>query len=160
VHDRAVPLKLGSLSLNLPFGLGGVTIEVTEAEARAAWALYVEYATRISGAESERGLGSPREALNSLYSLFATTRGILREGGPEIAQGVDALGELAIRALNDGVRPFLVRWHSTSSEREAAGDELQGSERERFEAELAELRGDLAVYVEALGTIAGIRQRG
>ena len=34
-------LKVRSLSLNLPFGLGGVNIDVTEAESRAAWQLYV-----------------------------------------------------------------------------------------------------------------------
>jgi len=151
--------KLGSLSLNLPFGLGGVTIDVTEAEASAAWALYVEYATRISGTELERGLGSPREALSSLYSLFASTREILREAGPDIAQGVDPLGELATRALNEGVRPFLVRWHTTLSALEAAESELSGDEGARFDDELAALRGDLAVYIQALGEIAGIRPR-
>ena len=153
-------LRLGSLSLNLPFGLGGVTIVVTEAEARAAWALYVEYSTRIAGIYLPEGLGSPREALTSLYSLFATTREVLREGGPEIAQGADALGPLAIRALNDGVRPFLVRWHTALSAREAAGGVLSSDERVEFDGELAELRRDLGMYVDALGKIAGIRPHG
>lgn len=153
-------LRLGSLSLNLPFGLGGVTIEVTEAEARAAWALYVEYSTRISGTALEEGLGSPREALTSLHSLFATTREVLREGGPEIAQGTDALGPLAIRALNDGVRPFLVRWHTGLSARESSGGVLTDDERAQFDEQLATLRADLATYVDALGRIAGVRPHG
>lgn len=155
-----MPLTLGSLSWNLPFGLGGVTIEVTEAEARAALALYVEYATRISGTELERGMGSPREALSALYSLFATTREILREGGPEIAQGFESLGFVAIRALNDGVRPFLVRWHTILTAREGQNDGLTSEERASFDSELAELRKDLDVYVEALGQMAGIRLDG
>jgi hypothetical protein len=152
-------LKLGSISLNLPFNLGGVTIEVTEAEARAAWALYVEYSTRISGTALEEGVGSPREALTSLYSLFETTRTVLRETGPEIAQDTDALGPLAIRALNNGVRPFLVEWHTTLKdlERDGPGD-ISATERARFDSELSELREDLGIYVDALGRIAGIRR--
>ena len=153
-----MPLKLGSISLNLPFGLGGVTIEVTEAEAGAAWGLYVEYSTRIVGAELPPGLGSPREALTSLYSLFDTTRTVLREAGPEIAQSDDALGPLAIRALNEGVRPFLVKWHTTLSQHEHAGSPaLTTAERAAFDEELGDLRTDLGVYVEALRAIAGTR---
>jgi hypothetical protein len=148
--------KLGSVSLNLPFGLGGVTIDVSEAEVRAAWALYVEYSTRIAGVALEEGLGSPREALSSLYSLFATTRQVLREAGPDIAQDPEALGPVAIRALNEGVRPFLVRWHTTLLSHEGAKTALGADERERFDSELRELREDLEIYVRALGEIAGI----
>jgi len=148
-------MKLGSVSLNLPFGLGGVTIDVTEAEARAAWALYVEYSTRIAGSELEKGLGSPREALTSLYSLFDTTRAVLREAGPEVAGDIDALGPLAIRALNKGIRPFLVRWHTALT---ASGDTLSDEERARFERELNALRKNLDTYVEALGKVAGVRR--
>jgi len=152
-------LKIGSLSLNLPFGLGGVTIDVSEAEVRAAWALYVEYSTRIAGTALEEGFGSPREAITSLHSLFATTREVLREAGPEIAQDPDALGPLAIRALNEGVRPFLVRWHTTLPADEAAErGTLDADERQRFDDELCELREELEIYVKALGKIAGIRR--
>ena len=41
--------KLKSLNINLPFGLGGATIEINENQQRAAWALYVEMATRVAG---------------------------------------------------------------------------------------------------------------
>jgi hypothetical protein len=150
-----MPLKLGSVSLNLPFGLGGVTIDVTEAEARAAWALYVEYSTRIAGSALEEGLGSPREALDSLRSLFATTREVLREAGPEVAGDIDALGPLAIRALNAGIRPFLLQWHTALT---ASGDKLSDEERERFDCELGALRAELGAYVHALGTVAGVRR--
>jgi hypothetical protein len=154
-------LKLGSLALNLPFGLGGVTIQITEVEARAAWALYVEYSTRVAGTSLDEGLGSPREALISLHALFETTRQVLREAGPEVAQGPDALGPLAIRALNGGVRPFLVRWHTTLTalERDGSGD-ISAAERTKFYDELGQLMEDLGIYVEALGKIAGIRPDG
>jgi hypothetical protein len=41
-------LKFTDISLSLPFGIGGATIKRSEAQREAAWALYVEYATRIT----------------------------------------------------------------------------------------------------------------
>lgn len=107
-----MPLKLTDISINLPFGIGGVTIENSKAQRDAAWSLYVEYATRITSQPLKPGQGSIREALTSLYKLFEVTRDILKSGGPELAKGSDSLGPLAIRILNEGVRPFLVDWHS------------------------------------------------
>lgn len=160
-------LKLRSLSLNLPFGLGGVDVEVSEAEVRAAWELYVEYATRITTVRLEPGAGSARETLTSVYSLFATTREVLRPAGPEIADGPTALGPLAIDILNAGLRPFLVRWHTELRilEQQAAvsgapaGGELPADRRAVFDAELDELRAGLDDYVTALAQIAGITPR-
>src|SRR5215211_7452551 len=97
-------LKLRSISLNLPFGLGGVDIEVSEAEVHAAWELYVEFSTRVAARPLAPGAGSVREALDSLYSLFAATREVLRAAGPEVGEGRDAVGPLAIRVLNEGLR--------------------------------------------------------
>lgn len=132
---------------------------MTEAEARAAWALYVEYATRIAGAALEDGAGSPREALDSLRTLFSSTREVLRAAGPEVAHHPDALGPLAIRILNDGLRPFLVRWHTALRAREAAGTgEITGVDRATFDGELGALRAGLGIYIQALGEIAGIRR--
>ena len=50
----------------------------------AAWELYVELATRIAVVPLNPGL--LREAPASLYSQFATTRGILRKYGPAVAR--------------------------------------------------------------------------
>jgi hypothetical protein len=76
------------VSLNLPFGLGGVeqTWEPNDDERRAAWELHVELVTRIATVPLEPGAGLQREALTSLYSLFPTTRDILRRYGPGVAQ--------------------------------------------------------------------------
>jgi hypothetical protein len=150
-------LKLRKLSLNLPFGLGGVEVEVSEAEVRAAWQLYVEFATRVTAHPLEPGAGSVHEALDSVYSLFAMTREVLREAGPEAGDGANALGPLAIRILNEGLRPFLVRWHT---QLRAADSEPTGELRERFNAELAELRDGLEQYVDALARISGSRRDG
>jgi hypothetical protein len=152
-----VPLKLKSLSLNLPFGLGGVSLDVSEAEVRAAWRLYVEYATRISAHPLEPGAGSVREALGSLHSLFDTTRQVLGDAGSEVADGPEALGPLAIRILNEGLRPFLLKWHTRLRAADLAEiDEANWDSRAEFDAELADLRDGLAQYVEALAKIAGV----
>lgn len=112
---RNMSWKVDSLNINLPFGLGGTTIVRTEAQRNVAWALYVELATRISTQELKKGQGSAREALNSVYSLFDTTRGVLRAEGPGAAEGPDSIGVTAIKILNEGVRPFLVEWHTKLS---------------------------------------------
>ena len=152
-------LKLRSLSLNLPFGLGGVQVDVSEAEARAAWQLYVEFSTRVTAYPLEPGAGSVKETLESLHSLFATTREVLREAGPgEDGNNPEALGPLAIRILNEGVRPFLASWHTELRRTEPGthAGELAPDRRDAFDAALGELRKQLEQYVDALALIAGI----
>jgi len=159
-------LKLRSLSLNLPFGLGGATIEISEAEARAAWALYVELSTRVAVQPLEPGQGSIREALTSLYRIFDITRQVLREAGPEIADGPNALGPLAIRIVNQGLRPFLVRWHTAFREFEVAQsattegqvDESAWQHRAEFDEAMERTRVELAKYAQLLGEIAGVQE--
>ena len=165
-------LKLQSLNINLPFGLGGVSIVVTEAQKKVAWALYVELATRVAGVELKPGMGSAREALNSLYSLFETTRLVLREQGPGAADGPESVGPIAIEILNKGLRPFMVKWHTRLSEFEAQQteeqrsrfggeatvviDESQWPELDGFYRELEENRHGTLQYIQALARIAGI----
>lgn len=144
--------------MNLPFGLGGVEVEVSEAEVRAAWQLYVEFATRIAAHPLAPGAGSVQEALASLHSLFDTTRQVLRDAGPEVGEGPDSLGPVAIRILNDGLRPFLERWHTEVrlAGAEGAGPELGPDRRAAFDDDLGRLRVGLGAYVEALAKIAGV----
>jgi hypothetical protein len=150
-------LKVRSVSLNLPFGLGGMQVDVSDAEARAAWHLYVEFATRVTSRPLEPAAGSALEALSSLYSLFDTTRQVLREAGPDIASGPDSLGPLAIRILNEGIRPFILRWHTQIRAVDpSSSGHLDKELREAFDEELARLQSDLSRYVEALAAIAGI----
>ncbi len=109
--------KQFTVSLNLPFGLGGVeqTWEPDDDERRAAWELYVEVATRVATVPLDRDTGLAREALSSLYTLFDTTRVILRRYGPGIAQpktdGGASFGTLAVTVLNGAIRPLLSTWH-------------------------------------------------
>ncbi|MEU3917850.1 hypothetical protein [Streptomyces sp. NPDC029004] len=93
------------------------TWEPNDAERRAAWELYVELVTRISVVPLRAEEGLLREALSSLYSLFATTRDVLRRHGPAVAEpkrnGQYNFGYLAVAMLNFGIRPLLASWHPT-----------------------------------------------
>ena len=90
------PAVLKKLSLGLPFGLGNAEFVTDEAQVRAAWSLYVELVTRIAVQPLAQDEGLYREALNSLYSLFATTREILKEAGPSVGASQKSVGGLAI----------------------------------------------------------------
>jgi hypothetical protein len=60
--------------------------------------------------------------LTSLYTLFGTTREILRRYGPGVAQpkgdGSASFGTLAVTVLNDALRPLLSVWHPLLQDRE------------------------------------------
>ncbi len=91
------------------------TWEPNESEIKAAWELYVEMVTRAPLGGFSPQEGSIREALASIYSLFDTTRGILRQHGPTIARPKSAselsFGYLAVSMLNLVLRPMLTKWH-------------------------------------------------
>ena len=44
-------------------------------------------------------------------SLFATTREILKQAGPDIGASHRSVGRIAITVLKRGLRPFLAKWH-------------------------------------------------
>ena len=165
-------MKLRKLSINLPFGIGGVEIEVTEFEKKAAWELYVQLVTRIATQRLEPGTGSAREAVTSLYNLYEITRAILIKYGPGLAADRHSVGFLAIRVLNEGLRPFLVYWHGNlgtfedkqtlvhyekfGGNSKAIIDESSWSERKGFYESLEEKRIGLLEYTRALEAICGI----
>ncbi len=163
-------LKKGSfskpkISVNLPFGIGGVEWEVDPIEQRVAWSLYVELVTRIAIQPLESDQGLLREALNSLYSLFDTTRQILKEAGSVLGTSPKSVGGIAIAVLNNGLRPFLSKWHPVLEEWEAQRPsttsrkqhEKEWSEEPQLRSELELLRKDLEKYAEALAKIAGVQ---
>jgi hypothetical protein len=67
------------LVIGLPFNLGQLEFEPDEIQQMAAWELYVELATRIAVRPFGADEGLMREALSSLYSIFGTTRDVLRQ---------------------------------------------------------------------------------
>jgi hypothetical protein len=160
------PAKLKKVSVNLPFGIGGAEWEADPTERRAAWSLYIELVTRIAIQPLEEDQGLLRETLNSLYQLFPTTREILKEAGPSVGASHDSVGGIAIHVLNNGLRPFLAKWHPLLQAWEAQRPpnlspkehEDNWSEQPNLRSDLELLRKDLEQYANALATIAGVKK--
>ena len=158
------PAVLKKVSVSLPFGIGSAEWQSDPTERRAAWSLYVELVTRIAVQPLEVDQGLVREALNSLYSLFGTTREILKEAGPNVGAACESVGGIAIIVLNKGLRPFLSKWHPLLQAWEAKRPtelspkehELNWPEEPQLRQELAILGSDLEQYANALAEIAGI----
>jgi hypothetical protein len=147
--------KSVQVSLNLPVLQISGTWEPNDDERKAAWELYVELVTRISVVPLGPGEGLLREALSSLYSLFATTRDILRRYGPGVAEpkpgGQYSFGTLAVAMLNIGLRPMLARWHPALEDWEAGRPErLSRGEHERVWDQAGDLRAALATTRDLL----------
>lgn len=144
------------------------TIAFDDKEQKAAWELYVELVTRISVVKLHPDEGLLREALSSIYTLFGSTREILRQNGPEIAQvksgGDLSFGALAVRVLNEILRPVLAKWHPILEDYESTKPEgesrLEHEKNWEHNAELRQViedtRAILDNYAQNLAEIAGI----
>ena len=158
------PAKLKKVSVHLPFGIGGAEWEADVTERKAAWSLYVELVTRITVQSLEADEGLLREALNSLHSMFAITRQILREAGPDVGISSSSVGGIAIAVLNKGLRPFLSKWHPLLQTWEAQkppttspkDHEKNWSLEPQMRQELLLLGKELEQYANALAEIVGI----
>lgn len=118
------------------------------ADKNAAWALYIELLTRITTQPLPVDHGDEQTALDSVYSLFAITREVIKEQGPDCIN----FAKIAIVVLNQVIRPFTAKWHRKS----LAGDFEHDSERAIFREELAALQGELRKYSRMLADIAGV----
>lgn len=114
----------------------------------AAWELYVEMLTRIVTQPLPLEAGDEQTALDSVYSLFPTTREILRRQGRDTIR----FSMVAIPVLNQVVRPFTAKWHKES----LAGAFGDPQKRQEFREELQSLQEDLRNYNRLLAEIAGV----
>jgi hypothetical protein len=157
------PARLTKVKIKIPW-VGEAEWTADPKERRAAWSLYVELVTRVAVQVLPQDQGSLREALSSLYSLFNSTREILKEAGPDIGASTASVGGIAIAVLNRGIRPFLSQWHPAlldwESQKEkgvSPGDhERKWSKYAQLRSELDKLRLNLNSYAEGLATIAGV----
>ena len=159
------PAKLSEVGITIDFGVFKLVTKWNEdpRQKNAAWALYVELATRVATQELDLEYGHIREALDSLYALFGATREILRKEGPAVGMGPATVGGIAVRVRNGAVRPFLAKWHPRLAEWEAARDVRTGAraherawpDEAKCRGELAKLQKGLEAYAQTLGTIAG-----
>ncbi|MEY9835835.1 hypothetical protein [Streptacidiphilus sp. EB103A] len=144
------------------------TWEPNDAERRAAWELYVELVTRVSVVPLRADEGLLREALTSLYSLFATTREVLRKHGPDVAEpkrnGQYNFGYLAVAMLNFGVRPLLARWHPAledwenqrPTDRSRRDHEQAWPQAAELRQALQDTRSILSAYADLLASACGV----
>jgi hypothetical protein len=156
------------VGLDLRFFKISGTWEPNDAERLAAWELYVELMTRVAVVPLPAGEGLLREALTSLYSLFAATREILRRHGPAVAEpkpdGQYNFGYLAVVILNGVIRPFLAHWHPLLEQWEASRPpgrsrvehEKAWPHAAQLRAELDAIRASLAQYAALLAAACGV----
>ena len=114
----------------------------------AAWELYIEMLTRITTQALPSEEGDEQTALDSVYSLFSTTREILRRRGRKII----AFSKVAIPVLNQVVRPFTAKWHKES----LAGAFGYEAKRKEFREDLENLQKMLQNYNRILAYIAKV----
>ena len=152
------------LNLKIP-GIGGIqgTWEPDESEVRAAWELYVELVTRTPLGDIPPVEGSTRESLNSIYSLFDTTRAILRSSGPSVARPGGgrklSFGYLAVSMLNLVLRPLLAKWHPRLHAWERTNpdaSEWEWQDRKEFLDDLDATREQLEQYADLFAEVAGV----
>lgn len=143
------------------------TLEYNAAAQEAAWRIYIELATRVSGNELRTDTGILREALTSLYSAFGTLRETLKLGGSELAkppskENIWTVATLSLQIMNNHMRPFLSKWHPLLQEYEktkAEGvaqytHEQKWPENAAFREHLRALIVELQGYVAVLKGIA------
>lgn len=158
-------VKPTQLKVKVPFGIGELTFTADEVQQRAAWSLYVQLVTRVAVQPLDEDQGLLREALSSLYAIFGITRRILEEAGPEVANGPESLGPIAIAVLNQGLRPFLSYWHPRllgHEQLQPEGNSQLDHERmwieyDRMRAELANLQKNMRDYADVLAEISGAK---
>ena len=140
--------RFGLTKVHLGPEWANVEIEFKDDDQAAAWELYVEMLTRIVSQPLPASAGDEQTALESVHSLFATTREILRRRG----KGTVQFSKVAIPVLNQVVRPFTAKWHRES----LLGAFRKAKKRKEFREQLEQLRDDLRNYNHLLAEIAGV----
>ena len=137
---------LEKISFNLKVISGDLLLN--DADANAAWDLYVEMVTRTVTQPLPAEDGDEQTALDSVYALFSITREILRRHGKDTVE----FSKVAVPVLNQVVRPFTARWHRAS----LAGAFDNPAKLVQFRTELSVLQCDLHNYNRLLADIAGV----
>ena len=138
-HLEKVSLNAQIISMEMSF---------KDADKEAAWELYIEMLTRTVTQPLSKDVGGEETALSSVYSLFPTTREILRRQGRNSIR----FSLIAIPVLNQIVRPFTAKWHRES----LTGAFDNADKRAEFREELEALQEELRSYNHMLAEIAGV----
>jgi hypothetical protein len=138
-----------------------LTFVVNNDARQVAWKLYVETVTRVSTQPLADEDGFIREALTSLYDLFALTRDMLKASRPSApVPGGQTVEHLAVTMLNHELRPFLSKWHPRLREFEKThpdDSEASWSDNRECRVELRRAQANLVVYALGFARLAGVR---
>ena len=120
----------------------------SEPDKNAAWDLYIELLTRITTQRIDTEHGDEVTALASVFSLFDTTRKIIKTNGKDCIE----FTKIAVVILNQKIRPFTAKWHRIS----VSGGFTEEATCEEFRNELSELQSVLSIYTQMLADMAGV----
>ena len=138
-----------------------LTFVVNNEARQVAWKLYIETVTRVSTQQLTNEEGFIREALTSLYGLFATTRDTLKAGRPSVpVPGGQTVEHLAITMLNHELRPFLSKWHPRLREFEKThpdSPESNWPNNTACRSELRDVQDHLVGFALGFARLAGVR---
>jgi len=135
-------------SLKISAGFLEMEWNPSEPDKKAAWELYIELLTRVTTQKLRDGYGDENTALSSIYSLFPTTREIIKENGKDCIE----FTKLAIVILNQKIRPFTAKWHKVSVE-----DGFKNQKNcNAFREDMNELQAVLRIYTQMLADMAGV----
>jgi len=152
-------VRLTEIRVSVP-QLSELTFVVNDDARQVSWQLFVESVTRISTQRLNDDEGLIREALTSLYGLFATTRDILRTTRPSAGGNGITVEYLAVNLLNRELRPFLSKWHPRLREYETFfpdAPEAEWSDAAECRRHLALVQAHTREYVMGFARLAGVR---
>lgn len=154
---RMAGLVLRDVTVSIP-EFAGFSFVVNDEHKRVAWRLFVETASRVSTQPLPADQGFLREALTSLYALFATVREELKTMSPSLSGDNATVEIFALRMLNDELRPFLTKWHPLLArfEEERDADEREWERASECREELEAMRQCIVKYAQAFAELAGV----
>jgi hypothetical protein len=167
MNRRTETVKMDKVEVSL-FGLIKGSWVLDNAQRRAAWEMYVELITRTTVCALDDNDGLVREALSSLHALFGETRRILKASGPDVVVPIEggtvSFGHIAIDVLNQGLRPFLSKWHPLLQAHEStrqpgvspAAHERGWVQHDELRQRLKEIRRQMTAYADLLAQACGV----
>lgn len=153
--------RLTEVKVTVP-QLSELTFAVNNDSRQVAWHMFVETVTRVSTQPLAHNEGVLREALTSMYGLFATARETLKAARPSapVPSG-QTVEYLAITMLNRELRPFLSQWHPRLREFERANPDCPESDwrdNAACRAELQRVQHVIHDYAIGFARLAGVRE--
>jgi len=138
--------NLASLKLNSKF----LEIEwaFTDSDKKAAWEMYVERLTRITTQLLKIDDGDENTELESIHSIYGTTRDILKKYGSSCIE----FTKISVIVLNQIIRPFTSKWYKKSIEKSFSNPD----ECVKFRKELELLQEQIRNSTRLLSDIAEV----